>query len=192
MYSKDGRRRSQLIGLALVCAFGTVNAEAQAPGKPKLPVGDPCTVVPLADVQKAFPGAQAGVRRRDVEQFGMTQCIWSHMRRYELFGVEERYSTNATVMQDAQGEAAGYLDPFAPKGKQGPRYEKVAGLGPDAVAFVESKDPQRGIVGDGAFLLMRKGPHVVVLVAYPLPGRDRAATLALLEQVGRIAAKRLD
>ena len=185
---KYSRATDCLAAILLGCALAAAHAQTAN----KLPPGDPCTVVPLAEVQKAFPGAQAGVRRRDVEKYGLTQCAWSHAKGYVLFGVAETYTTSATAMQDAQGEAVGYLDPFMPAAKQGARYEKLAGLGVDAIAFIETKDPKRGIVGDGAFLLLRKGQHTVTLVAPTLPGTDRAAALKLLEQLGRIAVKRLD
>lgn len=187
---KATRTGALLSGLVLALAFAT--AVAQTPAKPRLPTGDPCTVVPLADVQKAFPGAQAGVRRRDVEKYGMTQCAFSHSKGYMLFGSEEYISDSATVMQDAQGAAFGYLDPMSSAAKQGARYEKLAGLGVDAIAFIETRDPQRGIVGDGAFLLLRKGSRVVTLQAPMLAGTDRVAALKLLTELGRIAAKRLE
>ena len=47
--------------LALILSGYVGSAVAQSPKK--VPSGDPCTVVPLADVQKAFPGAKPGVRK---------------------------------------------------------------------------------------------------------------------------------
>ena len=192
MPNKDIRTRLQRMGLALVCAFGGAIAQAQAPAKPKLPAGDPCTIVPLGAVQKAFPGAQAGVRRLDIEKYGATQCSWSRGKGEVLFGTEEGTTTEATVLDDAQGAAFGYLDPFMPAAKRGARFEPITGLGVDAVAFVEAKEPKRGIVGDGAFLMLRKGQRTVMLVIVSPQATDRAATLKLLETLGRIAAKRLD
>jgi hypothetical protein len=192
MPNKHIRTRLQLMGVALVYAFGTAIAQAQAPAKPKLPTGDPCTILPLGAVQKAFPGAQAGVRRLDIEKYGLTQCSWSRSKGEVLFGTQEGYTTEATVMDDAQGEAFGYLDPSMPAAKRGARFEPITGLGVDAIAFIETKDPKRGIVTDGAFLVLRKGLHTVTLVIPPPLGTDRAATLKLLEQLGRVAAKRLD
>jgi len=188
MPNKDIRTRVQLIGLALVCVFGTTIAQAAN----KLPTGDPCTIVPLDAVQKAFPGAQAGVRRPEVEKYGLTQCFWSRGKGDVLFGVAESYTTDATVMDDAQVEASGYLDRSMPAARRGARFEPIAGLGVDAVAFIETKDPKRGIVADAAFVVLRKGQRTVTL-AIPSPqGIDRAATLKLFETLGRIAAKRLE
>ncbi len=179
---------AHLAGLVLGCVLANVPAHAAD----KLPSGDPCTIVPLAAVQKAFPGAQSGVRRLDIEKYGLTQCSWSRGKGEVVFGTQEAYTTEATIMGDAQGEAFGYLDPSMPAAKRGARFEPITGLGVDAVAFVEAKDPKRGIVGDGAFLLLRKGQRTVTLVIPSPQSADRAATLKLLETLGRIAAKRLD
>lgn len=176
--------------LALLLAAGV--AAAQTPAPPKLLTGDPCAIVPLAEVQKAFPGSLPGARRREVEQFGINQCVYNDSKGYPPFIVSEHISNNATVMQDAQGEAAGYVSPFMATAKRGERYEKLGGLGVDAVAFFEAKDEKRGILGDGAFVVLRKGQRVVALTAPMLQGTDRAAGLKLLEQLGRVAARRLN
>lgn len=188
MPNKVNLTRLQPIGLALVCALGTGMARAAE----KVPTGDPCTIVPLGAVQKAFPGAQAGVRRLDIEKYGLTQCSWSRSKGEVLFGIQEGYTTDATIMGDAQGEAFPYLDMSMPVAKRGARFEPITGLGVDAVAFVEAKDPKRGIVADGALLMLRKGQRTVSLVIPSPQVTDRAATLKLLETLGRIAAKRLD
>lgn len=189
---KPSLTRTLLPALALGLAFGS--AAARTPAKPRLSSGDPCTVVPLADIQKAFPGAQAGVRKRDAEEtIGWTQCGYSHANGYLVFGVIEQYSDIATVLQDAKDMASlGNLNPFAPVDKTGARFEKIAGLGVDAIAYAETEDRKRGILTDGGFLVLRKGQHTVTLLAPTLPGADRPAALKLLEALGRIAVKRLD
>jgi hypothetical protein len=177
-----------LAALALACAFGLAHAQA---GKHKLPAGDPCTVVPLAEVQKAFPGAKAGVRDRHLEEYGSTQCAWSDSRGQVVFGVQESYGSN-TAMQEAKGQATAFLDPLASAAKANVRYETLSGIAPEAVAFVEAGDRKRGILGDGSLLVLRKGQHTLTLMSPELPKRDRAAALKVYEDLGRIAAKRLD
>lgn len=178
-----------LAALALACAFGS--SLAQAAGNPKLPAGDPCTVVPLADVQKAFPGAKAGVRDRRLEEYGSTQCAWSDSRGQVVFGVQESYGSNS-AMQEAKGQATAFLDPRMSPSQAKVRYETLGGIAPEAVAFVESGDPKRGILGDGSLLVLRKGEHTLVLMSPELPRRDRAAALKVYEDLGRLAARRLD
>jgi hypothetical protein len=175
--------------LVLACACG--GALAQPAGKHKLPSGDPCTVVPLADVQKAFPGAKAGVRDRHLEEYGATQCAWSDSRGQVVFGVQESYGSNS-AMEEAQGQATAFLDPLTSPSKAKVRYEKLSGIAPEAVAFVEPGDPKRGILGDGSLLVLRKGQHTLVLMSPELPKRDRAAALKVYEDLGRLAARRLD
>jgi hypothetical protein len=171
-------------------AFGVGSAFAQA-GKHKLPPGDPCTAVPLAEVQKAFPGAKAGVRDRHLEEYGSTQCAWSDARGQVVFAFQENYGSNS-ALEEAQGQASAFLDPGMSPTKAKVRYEKLSGIAPEAVAFVEPADPKRGILGDGSLLVLRKGQHTMVLMSPVLPKRDRAAALKVYEDLGRIAAKRLD
>jgi len=180
---------NQLAALALACTCA--HAMAQAPTK--LPTGDPCTVVPLAEVLKAFPDAKPGVRSRRVEQYGSTQCAYSNAQGQVIFAVEERYGSN-TAKEEAQGEATAFLDPLMPAAKRNVRYETLTaiGLGNEAVAFVEKGDAKRGILGDGSLLVLRRGQHTLSLMSPVLPQRERAAALKAYEVLGRVAAKRLD
>jgi hypothetical protein len=189
MRIKIERAWPALAAFALACTLGS--ALAQAPGKHKLPAGEPCTVVPLADLQKAFPGVKAGVRDRRLEEYGSTQCAWSDSRGQVVFGFQESYGSNS-AMEEAQGQATAFLDPRMPAAKAKVRYEKLSGIAPEAVAFVETGDPKRGILGDGSLLVLRKGEHTLVLMSPELPKRDRAAALKVYEDLGRLAAKRLD
>lgn len=185
-------RRQPLACLVLACAFGP--ALAQAPAKSKLPSGDPCTVVPLAEVQKAFPGAKAGVRNLEHEKLiAWTQCAYRDAKGAVVFAVEEGHGSTS-ALEEAQGEASGFLDPLSDAAKRAVRYETLTaiGLGKEAVAFVEVGDAKRGILGDGALLVMHKGQRTVTLASPVLAKRDRAAALKVFEELGRIAAKRLE
>jgi hypothetical protein len=187
MHLTTPRCSSTLAALALAGAFGS----AFAAGQHKLPAGDPCTVVPLAEVQKVFPGAKAGVRDRRLEEYGSTQCAWSDPRGQVVFGVQESYGSNS-AMEEAKGQATAFLDPTMSPSKAKVRYETLSGIAPEAVAFVEPGDAKRGILGDGSLLVLRKGQHTMVLMSPVLPRRDRAAALKVYEDLGRIAARRLD
>ena len=69
-----------------------------------------------------------------------------------------------------------------------PLFLKVA----EAVAVVEFQDTKRGIPHDFLMLFIHKGRRTVILGIPDPQGTDRAATLTLLETLGRIATKRLD
>ena len=180
---------ASLVVFVVACHGG--GAVAQAPKK--VPSGDPCTVVPLADVQKAFPGAKPGARSSRLEKEGLTECEWKDGSGVVVFVVQEFYG-NDTAMQEAQGMAFGFVDGSKPGAAGSLRYEilTTVGLGNDAVAFVESRDDKRGIRSGGAMLALHRGGRSLFLTSPVLQTRDRAAALKSLETLGRIAAKRLD
>lgn len=172
--------------LALAIAGHVHDVSAQAN---KLPSGDPCTVVPLSEVQRAFPGAKAGVRDTGKQKYGVTECDWKDASGAIVFGVQELYGKDS-AMEEARGLG------FALGGGKpaNVRYEILAGvgLGNEAVAFVEPTDAKRGVVTAGAMLAMHRGDRTLWLTSPTLPQRDRAAALKALETLGRIAVKRLD
>lgn len=176
--------------LALVVAGHVGSAVAQAPAR--LPSGDPCTVVPLSDVQKAFPGAKPGVRETRKEKYGLTECNWKDGGGVILFGVQESYGSDS-AMDEARGLGQAMVAGNMANARN-VRYEILTGvgLGNEAVAIVEASDAKRGIVSEGAMLAMRRGQHNLWLISPTLATRDRAAALKTLEVLGRIAAKRLD
>lgn len=177
--------------LALIVAGHMGSAVAQSPKK--VPSGDPCTVVPLADVQNAFPGAKPGVRSTRIEKYGLTECEWKDGGGVVVFGVQEFYGSD-TAMAEAKGMAIGFLDRSNPSAAHNLRYETLTGvgLGNEAVAFVEGRDEKRGIMSDGAMLVLHRGQRTLFLTSPVLQTRDRVAALKALEVLGRIAAKRLD
>jgi hypothetical protein len=176
--------------LALIAACHVGSAVAQAPKK--VPAGDPCAVVPLFEVQKAFPGAKPGERVTWKEKYGVTECGWKDGSGVVVFGVQEFYG-NDTAMVEAQSMALGMLDGRVANARN-VRYEVLSGvgLGNEAVAFVEPRDAKRGIVSEGATLTLHRGQRTLWLTSPVLPARDRAAALKTFEALGRIAAKRLD
>jgi len=180
-----------LVGLlALAIAGHMGGAVAQTPKK--LPSGDPCAVVPLSDVQKAFPGAKPGVRSTRVEKYGLTECEWKDGSGVVVFGVQEFYGRD-NAMDEARSFAMAMVEGKAANVRN-LRYEILTGvgLGNEAVAFVEASDAKRGIVSDGAMLTLHRGERTLWLTSPALPARDRAAALKTFEVLGRIAAKRLD
>ncbi len=156
-----------------------------------LPTGDPCTILPLADVQRIFPGAKSGERSKRLEQYGTTECAWKGASGQIVLAVQESYNSGTSAKEDALGMAQGFTDPL--KGGQAlknVRIETFPALG-DAAAFVETADAKRGILGDGALMELRKGRHNISIGSGELPRRDRGAALKAFEELGRIAVKRL-
>jgi hypothetical protein len=160
------------------------------PAQKTVPAGDPCAVLPLADVQKHFPGAKAGERSRRLEEYGITECGWKGAGGQLVLAVQESYN-DGSAKGDVQGLAMGITDPLKPQSQRNVRIESFAGLGVDAAAFVEQADAKRGILGDGAILALRRGQHTVWLMSAELPRRERAAALKAFEDLGRVAGQRL-
>lgn len=154
----------------------------------RVPPGEPCAVLPLSDVRKAFPGAKAGERSRRLEQYGATECTWNSAAGELVLVIQEWYSSG-TVKQDLKGSADGVVEP---RSAGNVRYETFNGIGSEAMAVVEQADPKRGILGDFAMLVTRRGERSIRLISGELPKRDRPAALKVLQELGRIAAKRLD
>ncbi len=176
--------------LALIVAGHVGSAAAQAPEK--VPSGDPCTVVPLSDVQKAFPGAKPGERTRSKEKYGITECAWKDSSGVTVFGVQEFYGSDS-AMDETQSFGQAMVGGNMANARN-LRYEILTGvgLGNEAVAFVEAADAKRGIVSSGAMLTLHRGERTLWLTSPTLPARDRAAALKTLETLGRIAVKRLN
>lgn len=163
---------------------------AKAPAD-KLASGEPCTVLSLSDVQRAFPGAKAGERSRRLEKDGMTECSWKGADGQVVLLAQEHYS-RGSARDDVQGMASGFIDPMNRAAARNVRYESFGAMASDAAAFVEQADAKRGILRDGAMLSIRRGEHTVWLLFSELPGRERAQALKSIEALGRVAAKRLD
>lgn len=160
--------------------------------KTSLPTGDPCTVLSLADVHKFFPNARAGERSRRLEEYGTTECTWKGPNNQVVLGVQEMYvNTNNTVKDDVRASAAMVANPLKPQSMRNVKIETFPSLGSEAAAFVERLDPKRGILGDLAYMELRRGPHTLVIGSSDLPRRDRAAALKALEELGHVALKRL-
>lgn len=182
---------SEALKAATKLAEGIRKATGAPAPHAKLPPGDPCTVLPLADVQRVFPGAKAGERSRRLEEYGLTECGWKGADGQVVLAVQESYNRGGTAKEEARGMAQGFTDPLKPQSLKNVRIETFPGLGVDAAAFVETADPKRGILGDGALMELRRGERSLSLGSGELPRRDRAAALRAFEELGRVAAKRL-
>lgn len=171
-----------LLAFLIAGHAGRVSAQAS-----KVPSGDPCTALSLADVQKAFPGAKPGVRSTRLEKSGLTECEWKDGSGQVVLTVQEFYGRDS-AMDEARGAGMGF------GAANNVRYEVLpaVGLGNEAVALVERKDAKRGIVTSGAMLVLHRGPRTLFVASPRLQERDRPAALKALEELGRVAAKRLE
>lgn len=165
-------------------------ATGSKPAAKAIPTGNPCEILSTGDVQKAFPGAKAGERSTRLEQYGITECAWKGPKGQVVMAAQESMS-KGTVKEDIMGMAQGFTDPMKANALNNVRFETFSDLGYPAMGFVEKADPARSILGDGAMLIMRNGERTISLGSGELPQRDRSAALKVLDELGKVAAKRL-
>ena len=182
--------QAQALKDATKTAKGIRDMTGGKPAAKVLPAGDPCTILSLADVQKIFPGVKRAERSKRLEEYGTTECGWKDALGGVVVVVQESYNDGASAKEDALGMAQGFTDPLKTQSLKNVRIESFPSLG-DAAAFVETADPKRGILGDGAFMEIRKGGHIVSIGSGELTHRDRAVALKAFEDLGRVALKRL-
>ena len=165
-------------------------ATGSKPAAKALPAGNPCDILSSGDVQKAFPGAKVGERSMRLEEYGITECSWKGPKGQVVLAVQES-SSKGTVKEDIMGMAQGFTDPLKSNSLNNVRFESFSDLGLPAMGFVEKAEPARSILGDGAMLIMRNGDHTISLGSAELAQRDRGAALKTLDELGKVAVKRL-
>lgn len=177
-----------ILALSIAGPMGSAVAQAAK----KVPSGDPCTVLPLSEVQKAFAGAKPGERSTRKEKYGITECEWKDGGGVVQLVVQEFYGTDSALVE-TQGAGMAMVE-SKPENARNVRYEVLTGLGQgsEAVAFVEANDAKRGVVHGFAMLTLHRGQRTLTLTSPRLQDRDRAAALKTLEALGRTAAKRLE
>ena len=153
----------------------------------KLPEGDPCTIVSVADVQKIFPRAKSE-RSKRLEDDGITECNWIGPNGELVLHDQESYEPSGSARQNLL-TIAGAITGF--QAQKNVRIESVPGVAADAAALVETADKARGILESAAYISLRRGQHNVTIGSAELPRKDRAAALKVLSDFGRSAEKRL-
>lgn len=152
-------------------------------------VKDPCTLLTTAEVQHAFPGATAGRLDRDLEKYGLVRCEWKYS------GGSLIIITGADtdpVKEEAQSMALTFLDPLRSDAPGHVRYEKLPGVGDEAIAAVERADKAKGFMQDGAILVVQRGTRQISMLSSDLARRERADALRVLSDLGKAIAKRLE
>lgn len=163
-------------------------AAETAAGAP-LAADDPCRLLTNPEVRGIFPEAEAGQRERTREKYGITACIWktpTGVFALELWTLEEN-----SVDSEIRGLSSAFIDPVNPAARDNVRFETIAGVGEAAMAVVEVRDEQRGIVADVALLVSQRGTQVLEVESSDLPRGDRAAALRALTTLAKLADARM-
>lgn len=149
----------------------------------------PCTALSTADVQRVLPGTGAGQPDEKLASQGIHRCVWKHDAGTLLLilgdGEEE------SLMEEAKGWTLTFLDPLRPDAETHVRFDKLTGVGDEAIAVVERPDQAKGFARDGAILVVRRGKRQIALLATGLARRERADALGVLAELGKAAARRM-
>ncbi len=172
---------------------GAKNAEKGATGASaeagKLPKGDPCKLLADTEVRKVFPKASTAKPERTREKYGIAACLWEHPAG--RFAVQLTNADPKSTAEEARGLAIGFVDPLKSGAARNVRFEKIAGVGDEAMAVVEQQDEKKGILSDAAYLITQRGDRQVMIIAVDLARGDRAVALKALADLGRAAVGRL-
>jgi hypothetical protein len=169
-----------LTGVALFTSPRVVNAQA----------ADPCALLTAAEVQQAFPGSKPGRLDRALEKQGILRCEWILPigRMVLISGADDE---SDTPIDEAKTMMAAFVDPLRADAERNVRFEKLSGVGDDAVAVVEREDKAKGITQNGALLVVRRSKRQIVVIADNLVRPDRVEALKVLSDLGKAIAKRL-
>jgi hypothetical protein len=151
--------------------------------------GDPCSLLTTGEVAAVIPGAKSPKRDKSREQYGISACIWDTPGGRLV--VQTWKSEPNAVENEARGLSAGFVDPLNAGAKNNVRFEKIDGVGEQALAVVEVEDAKRGILNDVAMLVGQRGDQVLVLLSNDLARAERSSALTGLKKLGANAAKRL-
>ena len=95
-------------------------------------------------------------------------------------------------MEEARGWTLVFLDPLKPQAERQVRFERLPGVGDEAIAIVERTDPAKGFINDGAILVVRRGKKQASLLSSDLARRERADALKAFVLLGKAVAARLN
>lgn len=153
-----------------------------------LAADDPCRLLTTSEVRGIFPEAEAGVRERSREKYGISACVWktpTGVFALELWTLEPN-----SVDSEIRGLSSAFIDPVNPAARDNVRFETITGVGEAAMAVVEVRDEQRGIIADVALLLSQRGTQVLEVESSDLPRGDRVAALQALTTLAKFADAR--
>jgi hypothetical protein len=167
--------------LALILFTGYVAATPAAT--------NPCSLLTAGEISAVLPGAKAGKPDASREKYGISACEWSTQNG--RFIAQRWQSEGDSAMDEIRTLMMGIVDPMKSSALANVRFETFTGIGEQAVAVVEVKDPKRGIIGEAATLVAKRGDQVLMLIAPELTRRDRAKALAALQSLAQKSIGRL-
>jgi hypothetical protein len=151
----------------------------------------PCALLTTAEVQNALPGSKAGQLDRKLEKSGILRCQWDAPSGW-LVIISGGDGPEDSPKDEIETWAQVIVDPVRGDVHRLVRFEAVRGVGDEAFAFVERRDQAKGILQDGAALVIRRGKRQVLVMSEELArNRERAEALRLLGELGKAIAKRL-
>lgn len=157
---------------------------------------DPCTLLSVAEVQQAFPGAGAGKLDRSQEKTGLLRCVWHYPAGAKYTAGDLFVFTSDELTETPREEAEDtwamtFLDPLRNDAAKHVRYETLTGVGDQAVAVVERADKAKGFATNAAILVVRRGKQQVSVLSPDLARFERPEALRILGELGKAIARRL-
>jgi hypothetical protein len=154
-----------------------------------LAADDPCRLLTTAEVRGVFPGAKTGVRERTREKYGISACVWdTPTGKFAL----QLWTADANTLDDEIGGlSAGLIDPANSAARGNVRFETIAGVGEAAIAVVETRNEQKGILTDVAMLMSQRGTQILDVESTDLSHGDRAVALQALTNLATLADARM-
>jgi hypothetical protein len=178
-------------GCALAACSQQDAASAAAPAtstETASPTDDPCKLVTDKDVRNAFGDTASGKRDHSLDKYGIATCTWD--TTHNTF-VVQMFKAKGSVADELRSRISGSVDPLKPGAADRLNYQTLAGLGDETMLVAEKADAEQGVLADTAVLVTRHGERMAVLFTNPLVKGERAATVSVLEALGRSAASRL-
>lgn len=153
-----------------------------------LAADDPCRLLTTAEVRGVFPEAKAGVRERTREKYGISACVWdTPTGKFVL----QLWTADAHTLDDEIGGlSAGFIDPANSAARGNVRFETITGVGEVAIAVVEPRNEQKGILTDVAVLMSQRGTRILDVESTDLSHGDRAVALQALTGLAKLADAR--
>jgi hypothetical protein len=156
----------------------------------RVPVDDPCVLLSDDEVSKAFPGAASGKRNRSLDGHGILTCMWDTPT--DRFVVQVFEAKSGSVEDELRSRMSGSIDATVAGAGSEVRYEKIGGIGDDAMLVLEKADAKSGILADTAVMVTKRGDRRAVLfTGRSLAAADRKSALKKFETLGRHVAERL-
>jgi hypothetical protein len=188
----NSRSHRSLIATLALCALAgcskdsAVAADTPTAAKPADVSGDPCALITDAEVRKSFAGAKSGVWDHSTDKYDIHSCSWDTP---DNAFVAQIYKADGPIEGELRSRGESIVDPLKPDAAAKFRYEKVSGIGDEAMLVVEKRGAN--MYNDLVVFVTRRGDRIALLFAHSLIDDDRDATVKALQTLGKRAADRL-